>query len=57
MFPENEMIERFLYVSEGDINRTKEVLTLFFQFRKSTPEFFTNRDPLSKGQQSIFDTV
>ncbi len=54
---ENQMIERFLYVCQGDEKRTKEVMQIFFKFRKSTPEFFTNRDPLSKAQQSVFEVV
>ncbi|XKL68785.1 hypothetical protein PGB90_006554 [Kerria lacca] len=54
---ENSMIERFLYVCEGDIKRTKDVLQLFFKFRKSIPEIFTNRDPLTKNQINIFNTV
>lgn len=51
------MIERFLYVCENDIKRTKEVLQLFFKFRTESPEIYTNRDPLSKNLKDILDVV
>lgn len=51
------MIERFLFVCENDIKRTKEVMQLFFKMRAETPEFFTNRDPLSDNLKNIFDIV
>ncbi|XP_065221363.1 alpha-tocopherol transfer protein-like [Planococcus citri] len=51
------MIERFLYVCNNDIKRTKEVLQLFFKFRAETPEFFTNRDPISENLKNILDVV
>lgn len=54
---EDMMIERFLYVCGNNVQRTKEVITLFFKFRFENPEIFTNRDPLQKNLQDIFDVV
>lgn len=53
---EDERLERFLYGCKFSLERTKQVLDTYYRVRATTPEFFTNRDPLAEDiQQSIRD--
>uniref|UniRef100_A0A8D8Q2R0 Alpha-tocopherol transfer protein-like n=1 Tax=Cacopsylla melanoneura TaxID=428564 RepID=A0A8D8Q2R0_9HEMI len=51
------LIERFLLSCRGSLERTKNVMDLFFKLRYESPDFFTNRDPRQEAVQSTLKAI
>ncbi|XP_069687985.1 alpha-tocopherol transfer protein-like [Periplaneta americana] len=54
---EDARLERFLYGCKLSAERTKRVLDTYYMVRATVPEFFKNRDPMSKDMQLCFNAV
>lgn len=57
MFTDDHLIERFLTVCDGSLEKTKLTMDLFFSLRADAPEFFCDRDPLSPAMQEVFSLM
>ncbi|KAF6207948.1 hypothetical protein GE061_016397 [Apolygus lucorum] len=53
----DHLIERFLTICEGSLEKTKSTMDLFFCLKSEAPEFFTDRDPLSPAMQDVFQSI
>lgn len=54
---EDARLERFLYGCKLNVERTKRVLDTYYMVRATVPEFFWNRDPLSRDMQLSFQHI
>jgi hypothetical protein len=50
-------LERFLYGCKLSLERAKRVLDTYYMVRATAPEFFADRDPLSRDMQLCFRAV
>jgi len=50
-------LERFLYGCKLNVERTKRVLDTYYMVRATVPEFFSDRDPLSRDMQLSFQHI
>ncbi|GBP34441.1 hypothetical protein EVAR_25044_1 [Eumeta japonica] len=48
---DDKVLKRFLHSCYYSLEKTKKCIELFFSIRSSSPELFTNRDPLSQSMQ------
>ena len=55
--PEDARLERFLYGCKLNVDRTKRVLDTYYMVRATVPEFFRDRDPLSRDMQLSFQHI
>jgi hypothetical protein len=55
--PEDSRLERFLYGCKLSLERAKRVLDTYYMVRATAPEFFRDRDPLSRDMQLCFQSL
>jgi hypothetical protein len=56
-FSEDARLERFLYGCKLSVERAKRVLDTYYTVRATVPEFFRDRDPLSRDMQLCFQRI